>query len=279
MATHCLHIGINDYQGDENDLAGCVNDARDLGRLFGRRRRGAVRDAVDGCRYFGSADTQTTLVDRQATRTRILQEAVAVLQRCERGDWAVITYSGHGTYVPDKSGDEADGHDEAIVCYGLDLIVDDSFAELVERRPPGVRVLWLSDSCNSGTNVRTFGPRLLGPTDPNGRHRFLPPHRIPRAKLHAHKAPAMARAAKLVDVLPMAACRDNQFAADANFGGKPNGAYTHFAIEALCELPAGATFGDWRDAIAEKLPNDEYAQEPQLNAFARALNWKIPATR
>jgi hypothetical protein len=35
------------------------------------------------------------------------------------GDTLVITYSGHGTWVPDSSGDEPDGRDEALCPHDI----------------------------------------------------------------------------------------------------------------------------------------------------------------
>src|SRR5689334_5956867 len=105
MTIHTLHVGINDYTGTENDLAGCVNDARNAARLLGLRRRGAVRDAIDQCRFFGDAATVTTLTNKQCTRAKGLAAIAELLGRLERDDWGVVTWSGHGTYVRDKNGD------------------------------------------------------------------------------------------------------------------------------------------------------------------------------
>lgn len=276
MSIHCLHIGINDYRGTENDLGGCVNDAMDSARTFGRRRKGAHRDAFDSCRFFGKCDSQLTLLDGDATRKRVLSELQGLLRKLERGDLAVITFSGHGTYVADRDGDESDGYDEAIVTAELNVILDDELCTLFERRVTGSRVLFASDSCHSGTNLRTIGHRLAGGANPNHRLRFVHPLTIPAEHRQACRLARMKAAAKLVDVIHFGACGDRQFAADAEFGGRANGAFTHYWLEALCGLPAGSTYGDWRDAVAKRLPNHEFEQIPTTNAYTRALNWKLP---
>lgn len=274
MSTHGLHVGINDYRGSQHDLAGCVNDALDCARLFGRRRKGLHRDVIDACPFFGECDSQVVLVDRAATRSRILAELESLLAKLRRGDWGIVTFSGHGTYVKDAGGDEADGYDEALVTADLDAILDDELGVILEKREPGSKLLVVTDSCHSGTATRSIGPRLAGP--PESRARFLPPGRIPSERLAGLRVPRMKRPSRLVDVIHFGACRDDQFAADAEFGGRPRGAFTHYWLDAILSLRPKATFADWEAELAKRLPNRHYDQAPQVNAYKRALDWRIP---
>ena len=41
------------------------------------------------------------------------------------------------TQVPDRDGDEQDGKDEAFVCFGLDLLIDDEFRAILSRARGG----------------------------------------------------------------------------------------------------------------------------------------------
>lgn len=280
MQIHALHVGINNYAGTENDLLGCVNDATDCARLFGRRNKGTRRDALDLCPFFPAAATQVVLLDRQAVRTRILAELQVLMKKLARGDLGIFTFSGHGTYVRDKrGGDEEDGYDEALVCYDLDVILDDELGVALERRAAGSRLLVQTDACHSGTATRSLGPRLLGATDASQRLRFMPPGRLPKHKLAGWKLARMKRTPKLVDVNHFAACRDRDFAADSAFGGRPAGAHTHFWIQSLTELDPGATYRDWTERLAEYLPSQQFDQEPQTNAYQRSLDWKIPVRK
>jgi len=277
---HTLIIGINDYPGTGSDLAGCANDARNWQRVFGRRHRGAVRDKLDACPFFGSADSQRMLLDGQATRPACLSAIRSLLKLLMPRDLGVVVWSGHGTYVEDTSGDEPDRFDEALVCADGRAIIDDELGELFGRRMSGSRLLVITDSCHSGTATRSAGPRLLGQTgagDDLGRDlrvRFLPPARLAANERSGWRT-APRRSPKLIDVIHLAACQDDQFAADAMFQ-RPEGAFSHYAIDALCSLEPGATYADWCLAISQRLPNAKYDQEPQVNAYARALSWKIP---
>lgn len=62
-----------------------------------------------------------------------------------------VYYTGHGSQVADKSGDEADGMDEVMV-FDDGFIVDDDLAGAVKRNCSGqCKVLLLNDCCRSGT--------------------------------------------------------------------------------------------------------------------------------
>ena len=62
----------------------------------------------------------------------------------------VLQYAGHGHYVADKNGDEADGRDETIVGNDLVNVTDDELRSLAEISPADF-ILVVSDSCHSGT--------------------------------------------------------------------------------------------------------------------------------
>ena len=82
-----------------------------------------------------------------------------------------VYYTGHGTQVRDRSGDEADGYDEAMVFEDT-YVLDDDLAAAVKKNCNGTcRVLLLNDCCRSGTiwdipedisrAERTFPPNVM----------------------------------------------------------------------------------------------------------------------
>ena len=138
-----LTIGINsvdrtEYKGDFADLRCAEFDAVDMADLV---------------RAAGFADV-TTLLGQQATRQAVMDAIRKLAGAARAGDLAVITYAGHGSQLPDYSGDEDDGADETW-CLFDDQLVDDEIYELLAAFAPGVRVLMLSDSCHSGTVFRS----------------------------------------------------------------------------------------------------------------------------
>lgn len=69
-------------------------------------------------------------------------------------DFVVIHYSGHGSYMRDRNGDERDGRDECLVpsdCDTNGFLSDDYLNSVFTRFNPKTRVLCIFDSCHSGT--------------------------------------------------------------------------------------------------------------------------------
>src|SRR3954471_10097399 len=97
-----LCIGINDYPGTENDLAGCRNDAEDWAAALTAR----------------GFDTRR-LIDTAASGAAIRAAIHELLTTPAPGTAVVITYSGHGTWLPDTSGDEPDHRDEALCPHDI----------------------------------------------------------------------------------------------------------------------------------------------------------------
>src|SRR5262245_21791804 len=89
-----LLIGINRYP-HVRPLAGCVNDVQ------------VMRQAL--VQSFGFLnDHITMLTDEQATRDSILAAMAALTSRIGEGDIVLFHYSGHGSQMTDREGDEAD---------------------------------------------------------------------------------------------------------------------------------------------------------------------------
>ncbi|MCB1825191.1 MAG: caspase family protein [Candidatus Competibacteraceae bacterium] len=259
MAKTALCIGINDYPGTANDLSGCINDAQDWADTL--QARGFV---------------VTCLLDSAATKAGMVTEMQQLIGQAQAGDSVIVTYSGHGTWVPDISGDEPDSRDEALCPYDINsgnALLDDEIHQLFAQRAAGVKIVLISDSCHSGTVIRWAGPSA----DTQGpRVRFLPPavwlpaERLPRAANGETLARRETRGAQLGGMalaggdLLMAGCADTEYSYDAYFSRRPNGAFTYFALKTLPTLAANATYADWYKAIRDYLPSSNYPQSPQL---------------
>lgn len=263
-----LCIGINDYPGTGNDLAGCVNDAQDWGAEFTRR-----------------GFTVSTLLDRKATGKGMREAIAQIIGRGKSGDTLIIQYSGHGSFVPDEDGDEADGTDECLCPWDISSkgpITDDELSEILGRRAPGVRLVMISDSCHSGTVAR-FAPittpaTMKGARAPARKVRFLPPATYLSARQITRLGPRSMRPASPPgrhNGLLLAGCQDTEYSYDAWFEGRANGAFTFVALRELKHLPANATYQDWFNAIRKVLPSQQYPQKPNLFGTAAMKKWKV----
>ncbi|TAL25069.1 MAG: caspase family protein [Aquabacterium sp.] len=263
MAKKALCIGINDYPGTGSDLAGCINDAHDWAAELGARGYEVAK-----------------LLDKQATRAAMIESIGTLVSTATEGDSIVITYSGHGTWVPDTSGDEPDGRDEALCPWDLTTkgpLLDDDLGQLFLHRRPGVRVLLLSDSCHSGSVTRGDD----SDADPKAPlARFLPPavwmkpNQLPPA-ITRQPATVLSGLRRTGGDLLLAGCQDTEYSWDANFNNRPNGAFTYYALKTLKTLPANATYSQWFKALRNYLPSSRYPQAPQLFGGASARRFKI----
>lgn len=94
------------------------------------------------------------MTNNMATIAGMLAAATLATQGLESGDLLVVYVSGHGGQVKDASGDEPDGMDETI-CLWDGQLSDDVVWEMLVKIPAGVRVFFVTDTCNSGTNYRS----------------------------------------------------------------------------------------------------------------------------
>jgi hypothetical protein len=278
MSKHALCIGVNDYPGTHMDLKGCVNDANDWAAELEARGFTVMR-----------------LLDAQATKSAMVAALKQLIGTADAEDVVVITFSGHGTYVPDTNGDEVDGLDEALCPYDVQTgggpLIDDEINELFSARKPGARLLLISDSCHSGTVTRAVAADPDAENAPRPRFmpmgNWLPPERLPRG-ISGHPITqvavstgtppfASALSRKSGDLL-LSGCKEgpNNFSYDATIKSRPNGAFTYYAIKALKQLTPNATYADWHKAINPGLlPSAAYPQSPQIVGTDDARKRKI----
>jgi hypothetical protein len=272
MAKTALCIGINNYPGTGMDLAGCVNDANDWADLLAAR-----------------GFTVTRLIDKQATKAAMAAGMKQIIGGAAKGDLVVITFAGHGTFMPDTNGDEPDRQDEGLCPYdvheGGGALLDDEIHALFAARKAGVKLVLVSDSCHSGTVTRAVGDET--PAD-LPRPRYMPYENWAR-KAPAAAAPKQARGssapfAKAVRAhdgdLLLAGCEEGpkKYSYDTKFKGRPNGAFTYHALKSLREVEAAnpqATYAQWHQAITEFLPTPNCPQSPQIVGTATARNARI----
>jgi hypothetical protein len=166
-----LLIGIDKYRGPfVKDLFGCENDTKIL------------RDFLVNKLSFRDEDIKT-LANESATESNVRNTVQQwLIDDTKWGDRVFFAYSGHGSRVPDISGDEDRDHmDEVIALYDVRVkeplisgkplipatgyILDDDISRWIAGLF-GRQVVMLFDSCNSGTISR-------GPGNQGFESRFL----------------------------------------------------------------------------------------------------------
>lgn len=267
MAKLALCIGINNYPGTGMDLSGCVNDAKDWGVALSKR-----------------GFEVKTLLDAKATLKGMREAMESVIAQAGSGDLVVLQYSGHGSYVPDDDGDEADGRDECLCPHDIETngpIVDDDLFDIFSAAQRGVRIVMISDSCHSGS-ISKFQPLAALPIKrglPLRKVRFMPPStflsRRNLLKLGFGQQIRSSGPPGRHAALTLAGCQDYEFSYDADFQGRPNGAFTFAALQSLAGLTARSTYGDWYKRIRKLLPSQQYPQTPNLYGSRTMKGWKV----
>lgn len=243
-----LLIGINQYPGQP--LNGCVNDVTDMA------------DYLVAAQGFAAADIRL-LVDDRATADAIRERIAWLLDGAKAGDTLLLHFSGHGTLFPvrNAAGDVTEVHG-SICPVDFDwteshAIFDCELRDLINRAPPGVEFIFVSDSCHSGKLTRRLGSRPRA---------YIPPADIEWRLLTAK---AQGIVPKLLEVHDrcglISGCREDQESADAFFDGRFNGALTYFLLESLEAGEGALPLSTLVPNVRSRLSQAAYDQEPQLH--------------
>jgi hypothetical protein len=185
--TRALLIGVGAYQHlpDLWHLKAPRNDVAEMRELL--IRRGVKSQNITVITDPDKPRDRISKAERDnlPTRQRILDALVALKDSLQKGDFAVIYMSGHGSHQPDQpkgheDHDEEDGRDEVFLPYDVERgspdgsasaikngIVDDELGKLTDAiRDKGVDLWFILDSCHSGTGVKAAGlarPKFIDP--------------------------------------------------------------------------------------------------------------------
>ncbi len=248
-----LVVGIDTYSGfgPESQLAGAIRDARVMAETLIAHHSFAPRHV-------------TRLFEAQATRAGILGALEALRRRARAGDQVVFFFSGHGSQMTDREGDEGDGLDETLVPYdsgrGEDEnrdVSDDEIhywaAGVLEVTP---HLTMIFDCCHSATLQRPFQ-----------RVRSVPPDLRPVDALPPSPVPVW----RDVDVGPrplvLAACRDDEraFELPPSVAGKIRGALSFHLDQALRHTAPEATWRELFEKTAAAVAAERLDQHPHFS--------------
>jgi uncharacterized caspase-like protein len=273
MAKKALLIGINQYRLPGADLRGCVNDVHAM--------TGVLTE------YYGFADKDIKVVtDYEATKQRMQTEITNLLRQAQRGDVLFLHYSGHGSNVPDKNGDEADSRDEILCPTDLDWqdpLLDDWLRQMFDTLPAGVNLSVIMDCCHSGTITRR-----LEPPDAPIIERYLPSPwdlmtvesgRQLRGGVRGKRAELRKKAKRSKDIVHVdipefliSGCSDTQTSADAYINGSYNGALTYYLVAALKEKDGKLSYHELHDRALQLLKKGMFSQVAQLEGRKEYLD-------
>jgi hypothetical protein len=293
MARKAVLVGINNYK-NVNDLRGCLNDVINM------------RDILKSQLGFTNADI-SVLTDSRATKENIVRRLNWLVNNARAGDYLVFQFSGHGSQIRDRDGDErlADGLDELICPWDMDwnkqtYISDDALNTIFRRLPAGVQLEVFLDSCHSGTGLRAV--ETTPPSDVGARNRlaetvlqttqmnrsielvqsrpilnrYLPPPVDLLCRFEGEEDTLQRKRLfqsgirDTVHQILWAACRDYQVSADAYIDGAFNGAFTYYFCKTMRETGNQLCRSEVLNRVRAALQFNHYNQIPQIECEATA---------
>ena len=236
-SKRALLVGIN-YVGTDSALNGCWNDVKNMKEYL-----------ISTKGYKDENIVVITDEKGSPTRANIIKALVDLL--LSGAEQLFFHYSGHGSYVRDNNGDEADGKDECLV--GLDfqnggMITDDEIRGLFCLLRSNQRIFCVLDCCHSGTGMdlkynlyeRFGGGRLAMQAD--------------------------TRSATTEGVcIMLSGCMDAQTSADAYIAQTYQGALTATFLGVVKSAPT-CTYEQLVQGIRKSLKDNKYSQIPMLSS-------------
>jgi hypothetical protein len=203
----------------------------------------------------------------------------------------VFHFSGHGSQMTDREGDEADGMDETILTHDTgrhdrenrDITDDELYDWLLRLSAKTPYVTVVLDCCHSGTGIRTYGTegvKLAGvrhveadrrsfeelPPSPFGVSQ--PPKRLRGVRDYKETIGAKGESGWLPPserYVLVAACRSNEKANEIIYNGRTHGALTYYWLQELRSAAAGSSYREIFEPVAKRVSESlGYRQQPQL---------------
>jgi len=248
-------IGINKYDPSLNaDLNGCVNDVDNMYKVLTET-------------YGFKHDNVRLLTDYRATGEAMFDRIEWLLSHTVPGDELVLHYSGHGSQIRDRDGDELKDYMDEILCpTDLDWdrpFIDDDISWLFNKKADGVFLTFICDSCHSGTMTRAT-TAFSGPEEKPDKPRYIQPPLDIKSREGIEDLNVQQVGADTLDHVLISGCRDDQTSADAYIDGMWQGAMTASLIQAIKKNP----YRDWTNIHADViaiLNANSYTQRPQLS--------------
>lgn len=218
------------------------------------------------------------LLDTQATTANMMAELNALVAGAMPNDTIFFHYSGHGSQVADKSGEEADGLDEILCPIDLNwrdkMITDDMLKAVFDKLPDGVNLTVCLDCCHSGgaldqdNQYQAVTDKQMIEDDMAG-GRYLPPPAFAVEGVDELTEGFKPKLIQSRDVnqtgLLLTGCRSHQTSADAYINGIFQGAFTYALSKTLSDNAYRIDHINLIEKINKYMVLAGFTQRPELN--------------
>ncbi len=265
---YALLVGINQYADPSNDLAGCVNDVS------------KIREFLIGNAGF-SIDNIRVLTDLRATKQGIIERLNWLVNNRLNDDELVFYYSGHGSQVRDRNGDELNDYKDEILCpHDMnwdDPLTDDIVGAILRTCNRNAYLTAIIDACHSGTITKDIN----NPTKKiRKKSKFIiPPYDIRARSLESElKENVKIQLKNDQRHVLFSGCKDDQTSLTTTLGGSWGGLMTKSLVNAL-HYPGSRTWKDIYSDVIDMVSSDlielgesSTSQTPQLSGDTDLLN-------
>ena len=235
-----LLVGFN-YIGTSDELGGCENDLALIKKILSENFGYSNIETVNDGSGIKSANDMLNLF-------------LNFFEGAKSGDKYFLYYSGHGTSVNDRNGDEKDGRDEALYLH-KGVFTDDMINHVFGSVPSGVKITFIVDACCSGTIADLKYRLSFGDLESN------------ESKLDIK-----------ADIVMISGCEDERTSSESvdKITGKTQGALTSRINEMFSTgNPRSYSWTVFCGFIGSKLKRDGFTQKPQLCASKISLMMEV----
>lgn len=260
-------VGVDVYErSDVPRLSGCVNDVALVRRI--------LKEYLDV-----PNDDIRVVVNERATKANIMHRLRAMIDHSEAGDALVFFFSGHGSQIRDRSGDELNDFLDEVICpYDMDwdrgtYILDDDLDALFAELPEDVLLEAFFDCCFWG--VEGVDRELLPPvSSPMTNVRYLPPPLDIAARIEGDESRLAYHALSGCNCfigrnVMWAASQEGQPSCEGLFEGQVHGVFTYWGcnfIESSFQNGSVPSREELVEELREYVRQLGYAQLAQLSA-------------
>jgi hypothetical protein len=249
-------------------LRGCVNDVGLVRRLLKE--------------YFGVPNEDIrVVVNERATRDAIVQRLRTLIGDAEEGDILVFYFSGHGSQIRDRDGDElSDKLDELICPFDMDwdrrtYILDDDLVDLFAEARAGILMEAFFDCCFFGAEARDSGSRLVRERFRED-VRYLPPPFDIASRWEGDEVSLVDHGFRESTLFAeqnvlWSATAEGEEAVEDDFDGETHGVFTYCGCRFIEENVARELFGQYSrsqllDDVRAYMRSLGYSQSAELGA-------------
>lgn len=295
-ANRALLVGVEEYPNPKMNLRGVRDDVNLLER------------ALTKTGLFAKNEIKV-LLDKQAAKANVIDNFKKwLIADSKQGSTVLFYFSGHGTRVWDEKGEKPDGMDSAVVCWDTtivrpkvrrvfrgvsgeafelsatrNLLLGREFHQLMKQLQ-GRRVIFMSDSCHSGTVYKQVDPffvQVKTIDDEPVEYKSVFEERtssVPQNSV-VLKAPRIVYDFEIpgVEFIAFTASEDSQPAQVVKFEADPRGYHSVFTwfllhgLEKAGDRSGVVTFGRLAEFIGHAVKRAGFAQDPQAVFSPRAV--------